>query len=409
MYTRALIPSVKAALADTPVVLVSGARQTGKSTLVRQLGSPSDRQYVTLDDSLTLSAAAADPDGFVASLDPFVTIDEVQRVPDLFRVIKATVDRDRRPGRFLLTGSANVFLLPRVSESLAGRMEIVTLWPLAQSEMAGLDGSVVDWLFSASLTKKPGGRIGTNELLGRLLVGGYPEPNTRNSDRGRRSWFDAYTTAVIQRDVRDIASIERLKEMPRLLSLLASRTSNLLNLSDIARTVSIPYATLNRYMAILEATYLVQLLPAWAKNVGAKLAKAPKVMLNDSALAARLRRADQTRIIEDGTLLGPLLETFVAMELLKHAGWSESGAELYHYRTKDRFEVDIVLEDASGRIVGVEVKASATLGPSDFRGLRSLAEATGDRFVRGVVLYSGGQLLPFGKDMYAVPLSVLWS
>lgn len=406
MYRRLLAQPLLDALTDSPVVLVNGARQTGKTTLVQSLDRTAT--YLTLDDIAVLSAARADPAGFLAGLSGPVVLDEVQHAPELFPALKAAVDRQRTPGRFLLTGSANVLLLPKLSESLAGRMEVLTLWPLAQAEIAGSPGSLVDVLFSdAPLpTGLPG--VERQALFQKLLSGGYPEPLARASEDRRRAWFGSYLTTILQRDVRDMANIEGLTALPRLLSLLAARTSALLNQSDVSRASGLPYTTLGRYLTLLEMTFLVQMLPAWSSNLGLRLIKSPKVTLCDTGLAASLLGLNAARLASDGAMLGPLLETFVVMELRKLSGRSRIQPQLFHWRTERQEEVDLLLEDAAGQLVGVEVKASATVTASDFRGLRALAEATGRRFVRGVVLHTGSQTVPFGEHLHALPLSALW-
>lgn len=420
MYRRLLTQPLTDALADSPVVLVNGARQTGKTTLVQSFAAQRPASYFTLDDIGVLSAARSDPQGFLAGLSGPVVLDEVQHAPGLFPALKAAVDKQRTPGRFLLTGSANVLLLPKLSESLAGRMEVLTLWPLAQAELvpaerAGAIGNLVDALFSDSLfaERMPVGQdlpaTEPADLVRRLLGGGYPEPLARSSPERRRAWFNSYLTTILQRDVRDIANIEGLTDLPRLLALLASRTSSLLNQADVSRASGLPYTTLLRYLALLEATFLVQMLPPWSSNLGQRLVKAPKVTLCDTGLAASLLGLDGERLAGDGAMRGQLLETFVTMEMRKQAGWSRTQPGLFHWRTAAQQEVDLLLEDASGRLVGIEVKASGTATASDFKGLRALAQATGSRFLRGVVLYAGGQTIPFGERLHAMPLSALWN
>lgn len=384
--------------------------------MISKEGPP--RIYLTLDDASVLSAAKNDPAGFLAGFTGPVIIDEVQRAPELFPAIKAVVDRHRQPGRFLLTGSANVLLLPRLSESLAGRMEILTLWPLAQIEIGSISeiGSasdfginLIDRFFSQKALPSVLPEISRTDLIQRLLAGGYPEPLARTSEARRRAWFGSYLTTILQRDVRDLANIEGLTALPRLLSLLASRTGSLLNLADISRTTGLAYTTLTRYMTLLEATFLVQMLPPWSANLGKRLVKSPKLLLCDTGLAAGLLATSAERVAEDGVLLGSLLETFVAMELRKAAGWSEEAVQLFHYRTQSGQEVDVLLENGMGQIVGIEVKASSTVTSGDFAGLRAVAEAVGSRFVRGIVLYTGSQVIPFGERMHAVPISILLS
>lgn len=412
MHRRAAIPALRAALADTPVVLLHGARQTGKTTLVKSLAAERpERSYVTLDDAVALAAALHDPDGFIAGLRAPVTIDEVQRAPSLFRAIKAAVDRDRTPGRFLLTGSANVLLLPRLSESLAGRIEIITLWPLSQGEIADAPGGFIDALFGDVFTPAATGRepAPSDDLLDRILRGGFPEPVARPSPERRAAWFRSYLTTILERDVRDMANIADLSEMPRLLALTASRAGGLLNYSDLSRGLSIPATTLRRHLALLEATFLVQTVPAWASNLGLRLTKSPKVFLIDTGLACELLGADRDRLAADANLRGAMLENFVLMELTKQASWSASRPRIMHYRTVAGREVDLVLETPAGKVVGVEVKSTVSPSGGDLAGLASLADAAGDRFVRGVVLYPGAQAVSFGHKMAAVPISRLWA
>lgn len=410
MYRRFLTQPLEDALADSPVVLVNGARQVGKTTLVQSLAAARSAAYFTLDDIAVLSAARSDPQGFLAGLSGPIILDEVQHAPGLFPAIKMAVDKQRNPGRFLLTGSANVLLLPKLSESLAGRMEVLTLWPLAQAEIAGTSANLVDALFAEEMPAWSGlPAIGQADLIRRLLGGGYPEPLARSGPERRRAWFNSYLTTILQRDVRDIANIEGLTDLPRLLALLASRTGSLLNQADVSRAAGLPYTTLLRYLTLLEATFLVQMLPAWSGNLGLRLVKAPKVALCDTGLAASLLGLDAERLAQDGAMRGQLLETFVAMEMRKLAGWSRTQPRLFHWRTAAQQEVDLLLEDAAGHIVGIEVKASGAVSASDFKGLRALAEAAGSQFRRGVVLYAGSQIVPFGESLHALPLSALWS
>lgn len=407
---RHITPALLAAVADTPIVLLIGARQTGKSTLVQELAaSVHPAQYLTFDDVGVLAAAHADPAGFLAGLNGPVVLDEVQRVPELFIALKASVDRDRRPGRFLLTGSANVLLLPHLAELLVGRMEVLTLWPLSQGEIDGGTKNFIDATFSQAVFTFPGPAESWTQLMERIVRGGYPEVLSRVTDARRKAWFRSYVTTLLQRDVRDLANIEGLTALPRLLSLLASRAASLLNNSELSRSSTIPLTTLKRYLALFETSFLIQLLPAWSGNLGKRLVKAPKLMLSDTGLLAHLLGVDRQVLETDRALAGSLLENFVAMELYKQATWSEVQPQLFHFRTQTGQEVDIVLEDASSRIVGIEVKASATVSARDFKGLRVLADAVGQRFVRGIVLYTGTEVIPFGPQLQAVPLSVLWT
>ncbi|HEY6850394.1 MAG TPA: ATP-binding protein [Terracidiphilus sp.] len=412
MLRRHIIDRLLDGLTDTPAVLVNGARQTGKSTLVQSAElAGQNRQYLTFDDPGILAAAKRDPNGFVAGLNMPVTLDEVQHVPEIFPVIKAAIDRKRQPGQFLLTGSANVMLLPKLSESLAGRMEVLTLWPFSQGEIHGVRESFVDTLFS----QKPvgwTGKIATvprDELLETALAGGYPLAVARQSATRRDAWFQSYVMTMLQRDIRDLANIADVTAVPRLLSVVAARAGGLLNFADLSRSVGLPQTTLKRYFALLEGTFLVQLLRPWARNLGKRIIQTPKVYLNDTGLLAYLLGATVDRLKAEGNLVGGVLENFVLMELRKQSTWSTTQPVLFYWRTASGQEVDVVLEDRAGRVVGVEVKAAATLSANDVRGLQALSIAAGKHWLRGVVLYAGVEIIPFSSNLHGVPISRLWS
>lgn len=410
MYARGLRVKLTTALSDTPVVLVNGARQSGKTTLVQELVA--DRPgtvYHTLDDAATLAAAITDPVGFVRQPGELMIVDEVQHVPDLFPAIKQAVDRNRLPGRFLLTGSANVLLLPKLSESLAGRMEILTLEPLAQTEIAGGNVNVLQSLFGSAGPALPARHLTDAEnLADRIVAGGYPEALARADPARRSAWFGAYLTAILQRDIRDLANIEGLMEMPRLLSLLATRTAGLLNVAELSRDAGIPHNTLKRYLALLQATFLIRLLPAWSRNPGKRFTKAPKLHMTDTGLASHLLGFDATRLAGHPTHWGRLVETFVVSEIMRQATWSPFPVQASHFRLATGQEVDLVLEDGGGRVVGVEVKAAATLRGDDFNGLKTLAALSGEAWAGGVVFYGGNTPLPFGPGLLAWPITSLW-
>jgi predicted AAA+ superfamily ATPase len=406
MYQRNIVSELQSAIADTPVVLLNGARQTGKSTLAQEFARLHSIPYVTLDDATQLAAASSDAQGFLAGLGDRAVIDEVQKAPGLFPAIKMSVDRDRRPGRYLLTGSANVLLLPQISESLAGRMELITLLPLSQGELLGQQEEFLDGVFAASLPALQSGE--DMDLKGAVLAGAYPEVLQRSAGKRRDAWFAAYITALLQRDVRDLANIEGLTDMPRLLSLLAARVGSLLNMSELSRSSGIPNSTLKRYLSLLQATFLFQPLPAWASNRGKRLIKSPKIHLIDSGLAAHLSGVTRQSLDRDPVFFGHLLENFVVNELRKQMGWSDTRVELHHYRTTAGREVDILLENAAGRLVGMEVKASATVVRKDFSGIDALSEDTGKRFVRGIVLYTGDEPVSFTENYLALPVSAIW-
>lgn len=407
MLERHLAQALRAALRDSPVVLLHGARQTGKTTLARADARSRGARYLTLDDAAVLAAASADATGFLAGLDGPVVLDEVQLAPALFPAIKLAVDRQRRPGRFLLTGSANVLLVPKIAESLAGRMEILQLWPLSQGEIDARADNLIDQLFRPRLTTLAASSLTRAELVTRVVRGGYPEVLKRSNAR-RRAWFGSYLTTILQRDVRELAGIEGLSSLPRLLQLVAARAAGLQSFSDIARDAAMPQTTLKRYLALLSATHLMRTVPAWSNNRGLRLVKSPRLYLDDTGLLAHLLGVDARQVLASPLLLGPLLECFVVNELAKQASWSRTQPAAFHFRTHAGREVDLVLESPSGRLVGVEVKASATVTAGDLRGLRELAEVAGDRFVRGVVLYAGAEAVPFAANLHAVPVEALW-
>lgn len=409
MFRRNILRRLTAALADTRVVLLNGARQVGKSTLAQQLAQQRGGQYLTLDDPVIAELARTDPSALVNSAAGFTVIDEAQSAPALFHAIKREVDRHPVPGRFLLTGSANVFMLPAAAESLAGRMEVLTLDPLSQAEIEGSPHSLIDALFNPTPWTRRAVPTDRADLLRRLAAGGFPEALGRDDPQRRDAWFRAYLASLLQRDVRDYANIEGLHDMPRLLSLLAARASSLLNMAEVSRATGIAHSTLRRYLALLEALFIVHPLPAWSANLSKRLVKAPKVHLIDAGLTAHLRGHTDLTALSMSPQLGPLLETFVVQELRRQLHWAETAATAWHFRTATGSEVDLVLESPDQRIVGVEVKASASVTQSDFIGLRELAGAVGTRFTRGVVLYTGDQLVPFEAKLWAVPLGVLWA
>lgn len=409
MYPRNIIPLVQETLVDTPVTLLNGARQTGKSTLARQVCAQRGGTYLTLDDRAVQASALSDPDGFVRGLGAMTVIDEIQLAPGLFRAIKAAVDRDRRPGRFLLTGSADVLLLPNMSDSLAGRMEIITLHPLAQDELIGRKSSFIDKVFGTDLYKLPSpGNTTKEDLAERMVRGGYPEVLARNEARRRTAWFKGYETTILQRDIRDMANIAGLTELPRMLAMLAERSSGLMNLADIGRSIGLPYTTVGRYITLLQTAFLVDPVPAWSSNRTSRLVKATKVHLNDCGFTAWLCGLHTAGELLASHLFGPLLESFVVAELRRMATWAGLTVAVYHFRTSSGREVDIVLEDSKGRIVGIEVKSSSAIRTSDLAGLKQLKSLAGKKWVRGMVVHPFHGITPFNKDLHGVPLSALW-
>ena len=405
MYERLVAARVEEALADTPVVLVVGPRRVGKTTLVRKLGDK-DRAYITLDDQTALQAAQSDPAGFIRGLDQAI-LDEIQRAPELLLAIKQTVDEDYRPGRFLLTGSANVLTLPRVADSLAGRMETIRLLPLARAEVSGAPPSFLERLFAGDLRGDSAALVG-DDLIRLALCGGFPEAISRRSERRRRAWARAYLNSVLTRDLRDIAEIEKFTELPKFTRLLAEHSGQLVNYSRLGAGIGVSHKTGQRYVGLLEQMFLLATLQPWHSNTLKRIAKTPKLHFLDSGLLATARGLSFDRVRRNRDLLGALLESFVFSEVLKLMSAADMPLTPYHFRDQQMQEVDIVLERADGMVAGIEVKASATVRSADFGGLRRLAEACGQQFARGVVLYDSKDVVPFGDRLLAAPLSALW-
>jgi hypothetical protein len=273
--------------------------------------------------------------------------------------------------------------------------------------LAGIREEFVDALFANNLPYRVSYPENQANILGRIVIGGYPEAVRRSSNARRKAWFDSYITTLLHRDVRDLANIEGMVNLPRLLSLLAIRVPTFLNFAELSRTAAIAQSTLKRYMTLLEAIFLIQNVPAWSGNLGKRLVKAPKLVINDTGLKAHLTGSSAERMTADGSA-GGYLENFVIMELRKQIPWSRIQPRMFHFRTQTGQEVDVVLEDPSGRLVGIEVKTTAVVGAEDFKGLRALAEGAGKHFHRGIVLYTGTGMVPFGQNLHAIPVTALW-
>lgn len=393
------------ALADTPVVLIHGPRQSGKSTLGQSVEA--QRGYVTLDDPLALALAKRDPKGFLQTYKPPVMIDEVQRAPELFLAIKLMVDRQRTPGMFLLTGSANVMNLPKLADSLAGRMEIVDLLPFSQGELEGHAYNFCDAVFEEEFSPQYDAEE-PKELVDRLMRGGFPEPSLRSSAARREAWFANYVRTLLERDVKDVANIEGLAQMPVLLRLLASRVGAPLNAAGLATETGIPYTSLKRYLSLLETIFLLRMVQPWSSDRSRILTKAPKTYMVDTGLLCWLGNMSPKLLLEDSLRLKPVLENFVAMELQKAAGYGEVRPWVLHLRTIRHLGVDFVLESRQGQLVGIQVKTGTSLVDSDADSLRFLREVAGEKFTRGLVLYAGSDVVPMDERITGVPMGALW-
>jgi hypothetical protein len=408
LIERNLTPRLLQALRRAPAVHLAGARQCGKSTLVRALAEGRHRaSYRSLDDLGLLSLARSDPSGFVAGLPTPVVLDEIQRCPELLLPIKAAIDADRRPGRYLLTGSTSIDVVPAVAEALVGRVELFALHPFSQGELEGRIDGFVDALFGDAAPPADDTLAGDAGLAQRISRGGFPEVQLRRTAEDRAQWFEDYLGLLLAREVSDLARIEGLRQLPDLARLIAARTAALANDAELSRTAGMPQTTLRRYEVLLEAVYLLARVPAWSSNRGKRLARSPKLFLQDPGLTAHLR--GELGGVPVRPPSGPLLEAFVRAELEKQLGWSRVRARLHHFRTHAGAEVDFVLEDAAGRCAGVEVKSAASVRAEDFDGLKRLQELAGEAFVRGVVLHPGRIPLPFGPRLHALPIQALWT
>jgi len=406
MIDRWLFPLVEEAMEDTRVTFIMGARQVGKSTLVQRIAEEKRWPLLTLDDQVTREAALTDPTGFIAGINRPVVIDEVQRAPDILLAIKQTVDTDTRPGQFLLTGSSNVRSNRRVKDALTGRMEVLTLWPLGQGEIHK-SGNLVDALFQADPPQVDNAPVGRDAFVNIVATGGYPEAMNRHGRR-RDRWFSSYIDTTLDRDLRDISDALKLDEIPHLLRLLAAQSAGLLNYTTLSDRLGLNEKTVKSYVQLLETVFIIVRLPSWRSGLAAREQHAPKIHLVDTGLLSHLLGADENRIRTDDQITGHIVENFVVMEVIKQIDSAEIDAKPYHYRA-GRDEVDMILESRSGAIVGIEVKAGASLGSSDWRPLAKLRDSAGSRFVCGVVVYSGRQTLPLSDRLWAIPISGLWS
>ena len=408
LLQRHIHEQVVEALSDTRVVVVLGARQVGKSTLVEQIAARDHpARLLTFDDLATRGAAADDPTGFVAGLEGSVVIDEVQRVPDVLLAIKQRVDRDQSPGQFLLTGSANILTAPRIADALTGRAEYYRLTPFSQGELEGTRESFIPTLFSGRFPTVTDGPIGRAAYAGRIAAGGYPAVQQRSEAR-RIRFFESYIDTIIQRDLSSLARVHDQANVRRLLEALAATSGSLLNFGGLARDLGLNANTLRSHADLLETLFLAIRVPSWHSNLLSRVIKAPKAHITDSGLLSALVGFDARRIAEDGSAAGMAFETFTITELHRQAQWQPEPLRLHHYRDKDKREVDALLERRDATIIAVEVKAAASVTSSDFRSLRHLRDRLGSRFKAGAVLYTGEQTAPFGDRLAAVPLCGLW-
>ena len=398
---------VEAALGDTRVVIVNGARQAGKSTLVHAaIQGRHDVVERRLDRPSDLAGARHDPETFVRH-GGLLVIDEIQRAPEIVLPIKAQVDLDNRPGQYLITGSARLLGMRALPDSLIGRSETIELWPFSQGEIDGTPDDFVRQVFAEQPASWPRSETGREEYLERAVRGGYPEAVRRAPER-RNRWFGAYINALIDRDVMQLSEIQRRDDLHRLLRLLASRPASPLAVANIASDLGVPKTTVERYLVLFEEVFLVKRIPPWSTSATARATHQRKLVFVDSGLAAHLSARGLARLQRDASLAGALLENFVLSELGRQLSWNDEQATLHHYRDRDGREIDAILEHGDGRVVAIEVKASSTVDGNDFRHIRHLRRLIGDRLVGGYVLYTGAESVPFGDNLYALSIDHLW-
>jgi len=413
LVKRLLSKNTLHSLENFPVVFVNGPRQAGKSTLVQMLAKKVwPAAYVTFDEASQLGAAQANPESFLRGYDDRLILDEVQMVPDLFRALKLLVDEARMArksianGRYLLTGSAAILALPQLSNALVGRMDVLTLYPLSVVELSSGRANFLERLFDAGF--KAGKMTGGNTLMEMIRRSTFPEIMDADN-QVRHRWYESYLTTILQREVHQIADIAKLGVLPNLLRLLASRAGSLINDADLARSIGQNAVTTKNYRKLLQMLFLTVDVPPWFRNIGKRLVKAPKGYLIDTSMLCHVQGYDLAEVAQKSPhLFGSIFENFVASELVKQLAWSSSRAQLFHFRTSDNKEVDFVLEQPGGQLAGIEVKARDAVSIDDFKGLQELQAQTGEDFVRGIVLYRGRSIIPFGDKLWAVPVDALW-
>jgi uncharacterized protein len=407
IYKRNIHDRLQQAIKRSPIIFIKGPRQSGKTTLMKELNG---YHFVTLDDFRILQAAVADPMGFIQELPKPVIIDEVQRAPHLFLAIKYDIDQHRVAGRYILTGSADPLLMTKVADSLAGRIETLTLYPFSQGELRGIKESFLDTIWSdASLHQLTCENIDQTKLCESMLIGGYPSVQ-HISDEDREQWFHDYITNILQKDIIDLSSIEHIQEIPKLLSLWSARAGSLVNISELSRDAGMNATTLQRYIALLEALFIILTQQAWHANLGKRLIKSPKAYLVDTGLLSWLRMATLEKMLQGFTHeKGHILENFVVNELMKQITWSKNFVRLYHFRSATNHEVDVILERIDGKIIGIEIKSNQHVSIKDIKGMQFLQESIPNLWHRGIVLYTGNNIISLAPGIIALPISALWA
>jgi len=408
MYKRFLLEQIQLSSEMSPVTLVLGGRQCGKTTLVGFLQNEYELQYLSLDDLQLLRSAKQQPDQFFMHHPPPLILDEVQRSPELFLPMKLMIDKNRKNGMFLLTGSANPLMLPNLGDSLAGRMVIHHLWPLSQGEILGREESFLKQVFAKEIAAPRFSSLSLKALFKKILMGGFPTMQGLSSDQSRSTWCNSYLQTILDKDVRDLAQIEKLSELPNLLEILATRPGSLVNYSNLASTCKIPRTTLMRYFQYMLTLFTIHLLPPWFANHGKRLTKSPKVYFNDTGILCHLLRLSSSDYDASLPLWGGIVENFVVAELQKQISWNEPNYKLYFYRDHNGNEIDLIIEGPRKELVAIEIKSNETMKPDFFKTIRQFAADHKDRFKRGIVLYRGDTVLSFGENLVALPIQSLW-
>lgn len=401
-------------MAEEPVVALQGSRAVGKTTTLRALAATQGAEVVDLDDLATRDAVAADPGTFVAGASP-VCIDEYQHVPALLDAIKAELNLDGSPGRFVVTGSTRHDALPLAAQALTGRLHLMPIYPFSQGEIAGVEERFVETLFAdpRSVVTATPSQTSKADYVAKVVAGGFPPVLQRNTESGRARWFDDYVKLSLERDVADLARIQQKAALPELLARLAAQTGQVLNIAAAGAAAGLTKRTADNYVKLLEALFLVYRLPAWGKTLRARTAALPKLHVIDSGLAARLLRLSTAKLGRpDATALqqfGHLLESFVVGEVRKQASWMDGVVAIGHWRTRGGAEVDLIVERDDGAVIAFEVKAGSRVSKSDLAGLRVVREALGSAFVAGVALHTGTRSYVADERIYALPVDRLWA
>jgi len=401
---RHIEASINESLSDTPVTIINGPRQSGKTTLLKYI-QPANSTYLTLDNENTLLQAKFDPIGLLNNLDFPILIDEIQRAPELIRTIKLIVDENRQPGAFILTGSANLMTVPKLADSLAGRSEFLELLPFSQSEISQQPSNFISCLKANRFDSISSANVSNDQLIDKIINGGYPEALTRSDGRKNR-WHLSYIKAILNRDIKEIFHLQKIPELEKLLNMLALLSTQQLVLNNLSKNLKLDSKSVDKYIYALESLYIILRIPAWHNNELKRATKQPKIYFIDTGLLCSIRNINRSTLQKDRKLFGVLLENFVASELIKLKTILTNQFQLFHYRDKDKREVDFILTTPENTAIGIEVKASMTVRQDMFKSINYLINSGVLDY--GIVLYTGKDVIKLGPKSVAVPVSYLW-